>query len=170
MNGADYLFVLILASSLVVGAMRGFIREIVALVAWLVGIWLAWHFSYLVYPWLGGLLAEPGVQEWTGRAIILFMVVLLGSLVGAVVGYFAYRAAGLALVDRLFGGLFGLVRATLLIGLFVIGGKALELQKEPWWTQARLMPAAEAVANWLERYAEPAAKDLLEQAARPPGR
>jgi hypothetical protein len=32
------------------------------------------------------------------------------------------------------------------------------------------MPVAETVANWLERYAEPAAADLLEQAAERPGR
>ncbi len=31
------------------------------------------------------------------------------------------------------------------------------------------MPAAEAIANWLEHYAEPAASDLLDRAAKTPG-
>ena len=46
--------------------------------SWLVGLWVAWHFAYLVNPWLGGALAEPGVREWTGRAIVLLIVLLAG--------------------------------------------------------------------------------------------
>lgn len=170
MNGADYLFVLVLGASLVIGILRGFIRESIALLAWLIGIWLAWHFAYLVNPWLGGLLAEPGVREWAGRAIVLFTVVLLGMLVSAIVVHYTHRAAGLATMDRVLGALFGVTRAAVMIGLFVIAGRALQLEQESWWTSARTMPVAETVANWLERYAEPAARDLLEEAARRPGR
>ena len=79
-NGrADHIFAIITCSCPgAVGFSRGFIRESVALVAWLLGLWLAWHYAYLVNPWLGGALAEPGVREWTGRAIILVLVLLLG--------------------------------------------------------------------------------------------
>jgi len=52
----------------------------------------------------------------------------------------------------------------------VIGGRAVDLDLEPWWQNTNSMPVAEAIANWLERYAEPATSDLLERAAEPPGR
>jgi len=45
----------------------------------LLGLWLAWHFAYVVNPWLGGALSEPGVREWTGRAIVLLLVLLAGA-------------------------------------------------------------------------------------------
>lgn len=169
MNGADYLFAAILLISLVLGCFRGLLREAIALVAWLAGLWLAWHFSYLLYPWLGGALAEPGIREWTARAIVLFLVLLTGAAVGAITSHFMQRAAGLALMDRMLGGLFGLVRAAVVIGLLVIGGKAVDLDLEPWWQKTRSMPAAEAVARWLQRYAEPAAVELLDRAAEKPG-
>ena len=45
MDGADHIFAIILLVSGAVGYFRGFIRESIALVAWLLGLWLAWHFA-----------------------------------------------------------------------------------------------------------------------------
>jgi membrane protein required for colicin V production len=169
MDGADHVFAIILLVSGALGYLRGFIRESISLVSWLLGLWLAWHFAYLVNPWLGGALAEPGVREWAGRAVVLFIVLLVGAGVGALVGYFVRRAAGLAWMDRALGALFGLMRAVLVIGLLVLAGRAASLDLEPWWERTRSMPAAEAVANWLERYAQPAAVELIEKAKEEPG-
>jgi len=170
MNGADHLFAVILLVSLILGCLRGFVRESIALLSWLLGLWLAWHYAYLLNPWLGGALAEPGVREWAGRAIVLLLVLLVGAAAGAIAAHLVQRATGMAATDRLFGGLFGLVRGIVVIGLLVIGGRAVSLDLEPWWQKTKSMPVAEAVANWLERYAEPAAADLLERAAARPER
>ncbi|MGH8136191.1 MAG: CvpA family protein, partial [Steroidobacteraceae bacterium] len=144
MNGADHLFAAVLLISLVLGCLRGFVREAISLLSWLIGLWLAWHFAYLLYPWLGGALAEPGIREWTGRAIVLFLALLIGAAAGAITSHFVQRAAGLAAMDRMVGALFGLVRAVVVIGLIVIGGRAVDLDLEPWWQKTRSMPAAEA--------------------------
>ena len=164
MDGADHIFAIILLLSGVVGYFRGFIRESIALLTWLVGLWVAWHFAYLVFPWLGGALAEPGIREWLGRAIVLLIVLLTGSLVGSIVAHFARRAVGLAAMDRLLGAAFGLVRGVVIVGLLVLAGRAAELDNEPWWGETRLMRAAEAVASWLDNYARPAAVELYEKA------
>jgi membrane protein required for colicin V production len=168
MQGADHIFAIILLVSGAVGFFRGFIRESIAIVAWLAGLWLAWHFAYLVNPWLGGALAEPGVREWMGRGIVLLIVLLAGSLVGSIVSHYARRAVGLAAMDRILGTVFGLVRGAVIVGLLVLAGRAAELDGEPWWGATRSMPAAEALANWLERYAAPAALDLYEEALESP--
>jgi membrane protein required for colicin V production len=169
MNGADHLFAIIMLVSGALGFFRGFIREAISLASWLIGLWLAWHFAYVVYPWLGGALADPGVREWTGRAIVLFAVLLVGAGVGAVVAFVVRRAAGLAILDRALGALFGLARGAIVIGLLVLAGRAVNLDLEPWWERTNSMAAAENVANWLERYARPAAVEALEKAKEKPG-
>jgi membrane protein required for colicin V production len=169
MNGADHLFALILLASGVLGCVRGFICEAIALLSWLVGLWVAWHYAYLVDPWLGGALAEPGVRAWAGRAAILLVVLLIGAAVGGITAHFVRQAAGLAVMDRLIGALFGLMRGAVVIGLLVIGGRAVDLDLEPWWDKTRSMPVAEAIANWLEDYAQPAAAELYEKAAERAG-
>lgn len=169
MYGADYLFSIILLVSLVLGVLRGFIREAISVLSWLGGLWLAWRFGYLVYPWLGGTLAEPGIREWAGRGAVFFAVLLVGTAAGAIISYYARRASGLSAVDRVVGGMFGLLRGVVVIGLLVIAARAVDLDGEAWWGRTRSMPLAETAANWLERYAEPAARDLFER-ARDPGR
>jgi membrane protein required for colicin V production len=169
MDGADHLFAIILLISGAVGFFRGFIRESIALASWLIGLWLAWHFAYIVNPWLGGALAEPGVREWTGRAIVLLLVLLFGALVGSIVSHYARRAVGIAAMDRLLGAAFGLARGVIVIGLLVLAGRAANLDLESWWSRTRSMAAAETVANWLERYARPAALELYDQATTPAG-
>ena len=164
MDGADHIFAIILLVSGAVGYFRGFIRETIALLAWLIGLWLAWHFAYVVNPWLGGALSDPGVREWIGRGIVLIIVLLAGALVGSIVSHYARRAVGIAAMDRMLGIFFGLVRGAVIVGLLVIAGRAADLDEEPWWKETRSMPAAQAVANWLERYAAPAAMDLYEDA------
>jgi membrane protein required for colicin V production len=144
--------------------LRGFIRESVSLLFLLVGLWLAWHYAYVLYPYLGGVLAEPGLREWVARLLMLALVLLVGAAVGALVRYLVTRAAGLAVTDRVLGLLFGAVRACVIIGIFVMVGQGLDLAGEPWWKSSRLMPYAEHLASWLERYAEPAVGPLLERA------
>lgn len=164
MQGADYLIVLVLAVSVVLGLVRGFVREAILLLAWLVGIWAAWHFSYLVNPYLGGLLATPGVQEWAGRAVVLLVVLLLGTAIAALAGHLTHKAVGLAATDRLLGAVFGLARAAVIIALAVIAGRALELDGERWWQRSKLMPYAQASATVIERYAEPAVRQIIDEA------
>lgn len=165
MTGIDYAFVLVFLVSLLAGVLRGFIREAISLMSWLVGLWVAWHYAYVLNPYLGGVLATPGLREWIARILLLVGIVMLGSLIGALAAYFLQKAAGLAATDRLLGLLFGVMRGLVVIGAFVMIGRGLDLEGEPWWTGSKLMPYAEHAANWLERYAEPELEPLLEGAA-----
>ena len=162
MNGADYLFVAILLLSVTAGAIRGFVREALTLLAWLVGLWVAWNHADLVGPYLGGALEEPVLREWAGRIILLLLVVFAGSALAHFVAWLLHRTSGLAATDRLMGALFGMVRSLVIIGVVVMAGRGLGMQDEDWWRGSRLMGYAEHAANWLERYAEPA----VEQGSR----
>src|SRR3984893_5794422 len=88
LTGADILIVLVLLGSTIIGLLRGFVREAVSLVFWILAIWAAWKFSPVVEPHLGGLLADPKVAPWVGRLVILVLVLLLGWVGGLLIGYF----------------------------------------------------------------------------------
>jgi membrane protein required for colicin V production len=153
MQGADYIIIGIVGISVVAGAVRGFIRELVALISWLVAIWAAWHYSGFLHPYLGGALDTPESKMWVARGIVLLGVLLAGALVGAALSWLTHTAAGLSLVDRLFGLVFGLTRGVVLVGFAAMLGFALRLEHEPWWRHSTLMPCAEHIASWLHGYA-----------------
>lgn len=148
MNLADYLVIAAVVISAIVGAMRGFLREAIALASLIVAIFLAWHFSGLIEPHLGGLLAKPPVSTWAARTIVFLIVLLIGMAVGALLGYFV-RLSLFSATDRFLGLVFGLLRGFVLLGVFVILGQLLRLEGESWWKHSRLMPYGESIANGL---------------------
>ena len=148
MNAADYLILAGILISALVGGARGLLRESVALMTWVLALFLAWHFSYLLAPHLGGLLAHDNVRPWAARTIIVVVVLLVGTLVGVTLAHYV-RLSIFSGMDRLFGFLFGILRGIVLLGVFVILGQLLQLQGEQWWRHAMLIPYGETIANGL---------------------
>jgi membrane protein required for colicin V production len=148
MTGADVLILLVLLGSILIGALRGFIREAVSVAFWILAIWAAWKLGPIIEPHLGGLLADPNVAPWVGRLVILVLVLLIGWVVGMILSYFT-RTLGLGPLDRVIGLLFGAVRGMVLVGLLIIGGELLHMNHEEWWNQSKLVHYGETVGDWL---------------------
>ena len=144
----DYLVILAILISAVVGALRGFLRESIALGAWIIALFLAWHFADVLEPHLGGLLSDPTVRPWAARVILIVLVLLLGAAAGAILGHFV-RLSIFSGMDRLLGFAFGLLRGFVLLGVFVILGQLLRLQGEGWWRHSLMIPYGESMANGL---------------------
>lgn len=154
MTHVDYLLVGIVLVSVLFGAIRGFLRESIALLGWLVGLWMAWRYSSLVLPYLGGLLRDTPLQIWVARLIVLIAVVIAAWLLGSLLGYIVQRS-GLTLgVDRILGGVFGLVRGAVIVGFVVMLGEAADLPSEAWWKESKLLPLGSEMAGVLRGYVE----------------
>jgi len=148
MNATDYVVIAAVLVSAIVGALRGFLREAVALATWLLALFLAWHFADLIEPHLGGMLAGSYVKPWAARIIIVLIVLLVGAGVGALLEHFV-RLSIFSGMDRFLGLVFGLLRGVVLLGVFVILGQLLRLDSDKWWTRSLLIPYGESVANGL---------------------
>ena len=148
MNLTDYVVIGAIALSAIVGAARGFLREVIAFGSWVVALFLGWHFATLIEPHLGGALADSEVAPWAARIIIVILVLLLGAAVGAIAAHFV-RLSIFSGMDRFLGFGFGLLRGLVLLGVFVILGQLLRLEDEQWWRHSRLMPYGESIANGL---------------------
>ena len=163
MNGADYLIIAIVAVSALLGFVRGFLKESISLVAWLAGLWLAWRFSFLVEPHLGGLLAREPVSTWVARAIVLVIVVPAGWLAAAAIVHLAHQSQLSLMLDRLLGVCFGMARGAVLVAIGVIVGGLVELDSEGWWRESALMPFATELSGWVRSFAEAGADYIDEQ-------
>jgi membrane protein required for colicin V production len=145
MTPVDYTLIAIVAVSAVIGAFRGFLREVISLLTWVIALWVGWHYADLVAPYLAGVLAEEPVRTWVSRALVVFGVLLLGTLVGVVATYFV-RMTLFSGLDRFLGFVFGLLRGGVVLGVLVILGQLLEIDRAPWWQASKLMPYAETSA------------------------
>lgn len=162
MNGADYLIVGVLFASMLLGMIRGFVREAISLLAWLGGLWFAWRYAPQLEPYLGGMVGERPVSTWAARVLIVLVILVLGWLVAGVLGYFLRHSALSLMVDRLLGLLFGTVRGAVVIAVFVMLGQFVELNRVDWWMQSRLLPYASELASWIQSFAETGMKAVVD--------
>jgi membrane protein required for colicin V production len=146
MTTPDYVIIAAILISALIGAARGLLREGIALATWIVALILAWHFSDLIEPHLGGVLSGTAVKPWVARLVVLGATLLVGALIGAVVSQFV-RLSIFTGLDRLMGFAFGVLRGLLLFGIFVMLGQLLKLDRDHWWRESHLIPAGESVAN-----------------------
>jgi membrane protein required for colicin V production len=159
---ADYLIIFICLASGAFGFWRGFAKEALALVSWLAAIWLAWRFAWVIEPMLGEWAAAPELKIWAARAIVFIVVMTIGGLVA----WFAralVRSTGLSSTDRALGGLFGIGRGFLIIGLTAIGLQLVGLDRDAWWQEAKLKPLSDRIAQGIRYYAELGGRILDEQ-------
>jgi len=157
----DYIIAAIVVISMLFGAIRGFLRESIALLGWLTGLWLAWRYAPSLEPFLGGSLEGTDLQVWVARIIVLLAVVIAAWLIGSLLGFLVQRS-GLTLgIDRVLGALFGLVRGAVIVGFAVMLAQAAEMRNEPWWKASKLMQVGEEMASILRGYVE-TGKQLVE--------
>lgn len=166
MNGADYLILGVLGLSMLLGLLRGFVREAIGLLSWLGGLWLAWRYAHVLEPYMGGSIGEPPLSTWAARTLIVIAVLVVGWLIAGILSY-TLRHSGLSImVDRLLGLVTGFLRGAVVVAVFVLLGQFVQLTQTRWWKSSRLMPYAAEGAGWLQSFAE-TGMSVLEKQARP---
>lgn len=148
----DWSVIGVVALSMLFAYARGFTRELIALLAWVLGFFAAVAFSPIVGAWLPEFGGSP-----VARYLIAFAVILVAALiVGALVAWplrSVIRHSGLGFVDRFLGALFGIARGVVLVVAFVLVAGLTYLPRQDWWQNAALAPplvvAAMSLAPWL---------------------
>ncbi len=153
MTPVDYLIVGGCLVSAGIGFWRGFTKEALSLITLLAAIWLAWRFAFVVEPYLGDWAGGADARIWAARVIVFVLVLVAGALISWL-ARMLIRHSGLSGVDRLFGAVFGLLRAAVLVGLAVIVLEMAGMDQDRWWQQARLKPYADRAAAAVRYYAE----------------
>lgn len=148
MSGLDYFILAVLLISAVAGLIRGFIKEVCMLVAWVLAFWLAWQLGPVLEPHLGGALKKTPYAAWAARAIIFFLVLAIGALVAALVAHLT-RLSLFKGTDRLLGFLLGVVRGVIILGIVGLLGQTLNLEGESWWKKSKLAPYLSPVTQGL---------------------
>jgi membrane protein required for colicin V production len=135
MATVDWVFLGVLLFSMVVGAWRGLVYELISL--------LSWFAAFVLAQWLAPQVSQHLPMAGAGQELRYaagFVVVFVGSLfAGSLLGFLVKKliaAVGMRPADRVLGALFGLVRgAVLLLAVTVVVGMT-PLNTGAWWQEA----------------------------------
>ena len=120
MNIIDIIILLCSVPAIFRGLSKGFIAQVAALVALVLGAWMPFHFSNVVVEWLKPAMdVSPAVLQAIAFTIILlgvfFALTLAGKMLEGIV-----KIVMLGWLNKLLGVVFALLKVVLVIGLFIL--------------------------------------------------
>ena len=116
----DIILLLCFIPAIVTGISKGFVKQVIDLVAILAAAWAAFQFSKMLGPWLGQYITlDPSILNVVSFVLIAIVVAVLLHLVGALITN-AMKALSLGFVNRLLGLIFGVLKVALILGLLIL--------------------------------------------------
>jgi membrane protein required for colicin V production len=146
----DGLVVAVILLSGLFAFLRGFVRESLAIGAWVGSAFAALYGFKYARPIARQLISIDMVAD-AAAAIVLFVAALIVlSLISGAISR-RVKDSRLSAVDRSLGFVFGLARGAVVVclALLVVNWAVPKDQRPDWITNARSLPAIEAGAQWL---------------------
>ena len=149
MTVIDIAVLVIVGISILIGVLRGLVREVLALLAW-VAAFLA---ANLLTPEIAKLLPQAMGKEEIRLLVSfvgVFIVVLIGLSMLAILASKLVRIVGLGPSDRVVGGVFGLARGVLVVMILVLLAGLTALPHQAVWRNAVLSDPLEEFAGTMK--------------------
>lgn len=149
MSWFDLIIIAIISISAVISLIRGFVKESISLVSWLVAGFIAFRY----FTPLASLL-EPYIESPTLRTGIGFSTLFVCSLiVGAAVNFMASHMVtktGLSGTDKSLGVVFGAARGVLIVTMLVLLAGLTPMPNETWWQDSATVEYFVNIAIWIK--------------------
>ena len=161
MSWPDYAILAIVALSVLVGALRGFIKEVFSLAVWAAAFLVAWYFSADVAALMEDAVTLPSARTAMGFAGLFIAVLLVGGLINYLLGKLV-QTTGLSGTDRLLGGVFGAARGlALVVALLLVCGYT-PIPADPWWKDSALIQRTMPLVEWAASFLPEAVSEHLD--------
>src|ERR1700739_3806745 len=138
MGVADWIILVFLVFSTTAAAFQGFFREAFRLAGLVLGYLLAAWLYHGPAEWLSRYVKLAWVCEIAGFLILFFAVLLLAGVAGRVARW-VMKEAGLTTLDRILGGVLGLLKGSLVVAV-VLTAMAAFAPAAKWLAGSELAP------------------------------
>ena len=133
----DWIVLVVLVASLLMGVMRGMINELVSLGSWFGAVLTARLGAEPLAKMFEHSMQNSALRMGLSFILIFFVSLILIRWIGRLLSK-AAREVGLRSLDRLLGAVFGLVRALTILMVLVILAALTGLNEQPDWKHAVL--------------------------------
>ena len=145
----DWVVVALLAASVLLGLWRGLVYEVLSVLNWLAAFLLAQWLAPKAAALMPLSRASESIQYAAGFAVVFIGALFAGGLVAWLTSKLV-AAVGLRPVDRLLGGMFGVVRGIVAVLALAVVVQLTGLRSGLWWTESRTAGVATAALRGLK--------------------
>ena len=147
----DVVIISLVALSAILSLFRGFVKEALALITWLVALWVAMAFYEELAAWLSQWIAVPSAQKVTAFGVLFVCVLLLGAIVNYLAGKLVDKT-GLTGTDKMLGVVFGVARGAVIVAILVLLAGLTPVPQDPWWQDSQFLGYFEDLAMWMRDF------------------
>ena len=147
----DVVIISLIALSAILSLFRGFVKEALALITWLVALWVAMAFYEEFAVWLSQWITVPSAQKATAFGVLFVCVLLLGAMVNYLAGKLVDKT-GLTGTDKMLGVVFGVARGAVIVAILVLLAGLTPLPQDPWWQDSQFLGYFEDLAVWMRDF------------------
>ncbi len=149
MPALDWIFVGVLLASLLLGAWRGLVFEVLSLLSWVAAFVLAQWLALDVAAYLPMSGSSAVLRYAVGFVLVFIATVMVGGLVAVVVKKLV-SSVGLSPFDRALGAVFGVCRGALLLLLATLLAGMSSLKTSPMWEESTGVAVAGVVLKGIK--------------------
>jgi len=143
MTGFDFAIIAILLVSLLFGLWRGLVYEVLSLMGWPIAFVLSKLFAGSIAPMMP--IAQEPARIAVAYAVVFIAALLVWSMLAWLLSKLV-KVVGLGWMDRLLGGLFGVLRGVLVMLVLVWLAGLTHIPEQPFWRTAQTSKTAEDAA------------------------
>jgi len=145
----DWVVVALLAASVLLGLWRGLVYEVLSVLNWLAAFVLAQWLAPRAAAMLPLSRAGESVQYAAGFVVVFIAALFAGGLVAWLTSKLV-AAVGLRPVDRMLGGMFGVVRGMVAVLALAVVVHLAGLAGGLWWAESKTAGVATAALRGLK--------------------
>ncbi len=147
----DWAAIAVIAISSLISLRRGFVKEALSLLTWIIAGVIAWMFGGALSHYLADYISTPSARVIAACVLLFVATLLVGALVNFLIGELI-RVTGLSGTDRFLGMVFGAARGGLLVVVAVGLLSLAPVQEDIWWRESVLLPHFLLVADWSKNF------------------
>ncbi len=149
-NWLDWAIVAVVGLSILLSLWRGFVREAMSLLGWVIAFVLANLYSDVLAKQLAGTIDNESARHVAAYVIVFVAVLVATNLISFLLKQVVWMT-GLTVLDRILGTVFGFARGVLLILVAVLlARELLPSDNLQVLKGSQLMPHIDYLAQWVE--------------------
>lgn len=144
MTSFDYVVLTIVGFSIILSVMRGFLREVLAILGWIAAFLVAKTYTNQLMPMMPIDIPTESLRILAAFLVLFFATLLVASLLAIALSSI-FKRMGMGWLNRLLGAFFGLARGVLIVCIVVFLAGLTELPNDARWRNAMFSAPLEAL-------------------------
>ncbi len=149
MSWLDLVILGIIVLSALISLVRGFVKESISLVTWIVAGVLAFRYFAPMADLLAPFVDAPTIRNVAGFSILFVSTLVVGAIINFIMSQLVLKT-GLSGTDKALGVVFGGARGVLIVTMVVLLASLTPMPEADWWQDSAMVGFFQQLAEWVK--------------------